>query len=110
LQEIFLFGKFRGKEKYKYKILNMSAEKIADRAIAKMNKKITNEIFLIIQNDRKLMHDYLRQVEQSGLDAVNQKIGKRVKDSYGLENDDREKNPSCTLIQSHQRLKEKKLR
>jgi hypothetical protein len=70
-----------------------------------MNKRITNDIFLIIQNDRGLMHEYLRAVEADGLDKVNQTIGKVVKSEYGLRNmNDREDNPSCTIIQSHQKF------
>lgn len=83
----------------------MTTKEIAQQAIRKMNKQITNEIFLIIQNDRDLMHAYLRAVEKSGLDTVNQTIGKEVKSSYQLVNiDDREDNPDCTLIQSHQKF------
>ncbi|MBC8470290.1 MAG: hypothetical protein H8D56_12530 [Planctomycetes bacterium] len=83
----------------------MTSKEIAQEAIAKMNKRITNEIFLIIQNDRKLMHEYLRAVEANGLDSLNQSIGKEVKKIYQLTNlNDREDNPSCTLIQSHQKF------
>jgi hypothetical protein len=78
---------------------------IAQKAIAKMNKRITNEIFLIIQNDCELMHEYLLAVQDSKLDTVNQQIGKAVKAQYSLVNlDEREDNPSCTLIQSHQKF------
>lgn len=83
----------------------MTPDQIAIEAVALLNKRITNEIFLIIQNDKKLMHAYLRAVERDGLDAVNQAIGKHVKVKYGLTNADREKNPSCKLIQSHQKFK-----
>lgn len=83
----------------------MTLKIIADEAIKRMNKRITNEIFLIIQNDRDLMKGYLRAVESKGLDTVNQTIGKAVKNAYELDNiDDREDNPSCTLIQSHQKF------
>lgn len=83
----------------------MTSKEIAQEAIAKMNKRITNEIFLIIQNDRELMHQYLRAVEANGLDSLNQSIGKEVKKAYKLTNlNDREDNPSCTLIQSHQKF------
>lgn len=82
----------------------MSAQAIAEEAIRRMNERITNEIFIIIQNDRDLMHDYLREVESVGLDIVNQTIGRAVKSAYELTNADRENNPSCTLIQSHQRF------
>ncbi|MEA2012019.1 MAG: hypothetical protein U9O87_02890 [Verrucomicrobiota bacterium] len=84
----------------------MSAKTIAEEAVRRMNKKITNEIFLIIQNDRELMKEYLREVDSTKLDTVNQTIGKTVKDVYNLVNlNDREDNPSCTLIQNHQIFK-----
>ena len=83
----------------------MTPREIAQEAIGKMNKQITNKIFMIIQNDRELMYEYLRSVEANGLDSVNQIIGREVKTAYQLTNiDDREDNPSCTLIQSHQKF------
>ncbi len=83
----------------------MTPAQIAQEAIAQMNKRITNEIFSLIQNDRQLMYEYLRAVEHNGLDTVNQQIGKAVKTQYQLINlNEREDNPSCTLIQSHQKF------
>ena len=83
----------------------MTPKEIAEKAISRMNKRITNEIFMIIQNDRNLMQGYLRAVEERGLDTLNQNIGKKVKTAYHLKNlDDREDNPRCTLIQSHQKF------
>ncbi len=83
----------------------MTTKEIAQEAIAILNKKITNEVFLIIQNNRELMLEYLRAVEANGLDVVNQTIGREVKAAYDLINfDEREDNPSCTLIQSHQKF------
>ena len=83
----------------------MTPNQIAQEAIDQMNKRITNEIFLLIQNDSELMLKYLRAVEEYGLDTVNQQIGKAVKARYQLENiNEREDNPSCTLIQSHQKF------
>lgn len=83
----------------------MTPSQIAQEAIAMLNKRITNEIFLTIQNNRELMLEYLRAIETKGLDSVNQTIGKEVKKAYQLTNiDDREDNPSCTLIQSHQKF------
>ena len=85
--------------------MTMTPTEIAQDAIAQMNKRITNEIFLLIQNDRKLMYEYLRAVQNNGLDTVNQQIGKAVKAQYQLINvNEREDNPSCTLIQSHQKF------
>lgn len=78
-------------------------EEIAKEAIRRMNKKITNEVFLIIQNDRDLMREYLGAIETHSLNTVNQIIGREIKKAYHLEHiDDREDNPACTLIQTHQ--------
>lgn len=83
----------------------MTPKQVAEEAIRRMNKKITNEIFLIIQNNQDLMKEYLRAVETHGLDIINRTIGKEVKNAYGLANmNDRENNPLCTLIQSHQKF------
>jgi hypothetical protein len=83
----------------------MKPNLIAKEAIKILNKRITNEVFLIIQKDKVLMHEYLRSIEAYGLDNVNQSIGKEVKNSYRLTNmNDREEDPSCTLIQSHQKF------
>ena len=83
----------------------MNANEIAQEAIGILNKKITNEVFLVIQTNRSLMLEYLRAIERDGLDSVNRTIGKEVKAAYKLSNiDDREDNPDCTLIQSHQKF------
>jgi hypothetical protein len=81
----------------------VKAPEIAEEAIRKVNRRITNLVFLEIQNDRQLMQHYLRCVETDGLDKTNQQIGKAVKASYELKNlPEREDDPTCTLIQSHQ--------
>ena len=73
----------------------MSPNEIAIAAIARLNRRITNEVFLTIQTDKELMLQYLRAVEEQGLDTVNQQIGKKVKESYQLINvAERENNPS----------------
>ncbi len=81
----------------------MTPQEIAKKAVSKMNKKITNEIFLIIQNDRDLMKEYLLAVENEDntLQTVNQTIGMEVKKAYELVGNSIEENPSCTLIETH---------
>ena len=90
-------------ETNKEKSNEMSISDFSYKVIGKFNKRITNEIFLFIQNDRELMYDYLKLVEKYRLKTVNQNIGKAVKKAYKLDNldDDREENPACTLIQTH---------
>jgi hypothetical protein len=84
----------------------MLPKEIAQAAISELNQKLTNEIFLIIQNNRELMQAYLKAVEADSLELVNREIGKEIKAVYQLENlDEREDEPSCTLIKSHQMFK-----
>jgi hypothetical protein len=75
----------------------------ANEVISQKNKSITDEIFLLIQNNKDLMQEYLRLVEGNGLSSVNTQIGRRVKEAYGLTNAaERNDEPSSTLIKSYQ--------
>ena len=82
----------------------MKPQELAEKTIQSFNKRITDEVFLHIQNDRELMHDYLRTVTEYGIDTVNRTIGKAVKTSYCLSNAERQEEPTSTLIQSHQKF------
>ena len=84
----------------------MDLENFIKRVISLKNRPITDEIFLLIQHDRDLMQNYLRLVENEGLNQVNRQIGKAVKKAYRLNDDEiREDNPHSTLIRSHQIFK-----
>ena len=84
----------------------MELKEFIDLVISKKNETITDEVFLLIQNNHDLMFKYLRLVESEGLTKVNQQIGKAVKAKYNLTNDDcREDEPMSTLIQTHQIFK-----
>ncbi|MCK5914965.1 MAG: hypothetical protein KAG92_02405 [Deltaproteobacteria bacterium] len=85
----------------------MSTKNIVDAALAKFNEKITDEVFLTIQSDTKLMREYLRAVSEDGLDAVNTSIGKAVKAAYNLDNLGECKDPQSTLIKSYTTHKSK---
>lgn len=79
---------------------------ITAKAVEKLNKAITDEVFLTIQNDSELMHEYLIAVGAHGHVYVNQKIGKEVKALYHLVNSDtRNTKPKSTLIKSYQEFK-----
>ena len=84
----------------------MDLENFIKRVISLKNRTITDEIFLLIQHDRDLMQNYLRLVENEGLNQVNRQIGKAVKKAYQLNDDEiREDDPHSTLIRSHQIFK-----
>lgn len=81
----------------------MGLKKFSDEVLSKFSKEITDQVFLSIQNDRELMHEYLRLISKEGIDSVNQHIGKSVKSCYKLSNSDsRQDNPKSMLIKSHQ--------
>jgi len=65
---------------------------------------ITDTIFLMIQNDRELMSDYLHVVANQGnLGYVNSEIAKEIKQEFELENEDmKNEYPNSFLIQSHE--------
>lgn len=84
----------------------MELKEFIDLVISKKNETITDEVFLLIQNDHDLMHRYLKLVENEGLTKVNQQIGRAVKAKYNLTNEDSRRDETLsTLIQSHQIFK-----
>lgn len=81
----------------------MSIKKFTDKVLDEFSKEITDQVFLSIQNNRELMHEYLRLISTNTIDIVNQRIGKAVKDRYKLSNlNSRQDEPKSTLIKSHQ--------
>ena len=78
-----------------------NAEEIANEAIARIKERLTDEVFLTIQNDRQLMADFLHEVEACGWKAVNQRIGRTVKMAFpGIENKNRCRTPESVILQS----------
>lgn len=74
-----------------------------DDVFAQYSDTVTDTVFLLIQNDRELMHRYLRLVSDMTLDTVNQQIGRAVKTRLNLTNAPRRNSdPVSTLIKSHQ--------
>ena len=77
--------------------------KFANEVLDEFSKEITDKVFLMIENDRDLLHKYLRLVSTYKLDTVNQTIGKRVMKRYDLvKAQNREGMPKSKLIKSHQ--------
>ncbi|MBK7380303.1 MAG: hypothetical protein IPJ03_15170 [Ignavibacteriales bacterium] len=87
--------------------IKMSSDQIkylSEKAINLFSKRITDEVFLMIENDRELLQEYLRLVSDTKWDTVNQTIGKMVKQRYQLTNADRNYKPKSKLIKSHQKF------
>jgi len=77
-----------------------------EEVISYKNKQITDEVFLLIQNNKEFMQKYLLLVQENGLGTVNRQIGYSVWKKYGLtpENGSINKEPLSTLVSSHQKF------
>jgi hypothetical protein len=81
----------------------MDIKKLVDEVIALKNKTITDEVFLLIQNNKDFMQKYLQLVHEKGIQTVNKHIGKMVMTKYRLTPDTgRNYEPESTLISSYQ--------
>jgi len=64
---------------------------------------ITDTVFLMIQNDRELMYNYLRVVANQGnLGYVNSEIASEIKQYFDLTNAGLNEYPNSFLIQSYE--------
>jgi hypothetical protein len=82
----------------------MEINDFIDEVISCKNKTITDEVFLLIQNNKDFMQKYLQLVQEKGLGVVNRHIGRAVWRKYDLTPDAGCINiePKSTLISSHQ--------
>lgn len=79
-------------------------ESVAEDALKIIIEGITDHVFVVIQDNRELMQQYIDQVEANGKDTVNRTIGKYVKNRLNLTNlDERENAPQSTLIASYEK-------
>ncbi len=87
------------------KELNDFKEKVIDL----FSEKLTDKVFLMIQNDRELMREYLSIIEKSNsLAYVNSEIAKEVKKRFDLNNlNKRNEEPESLLIQTHEMFETK---
>ena len=77
----------------------------AEKVIKQFAERITDEVFLSIENDPKLMREYLLLVDGNSLKAVNTTIGKKVKEKFKLDSSSvKQKQPKSKLILSHETL------
>lgn len=77
--------------------------KFKDKVMDKFGRHLTDAVFLMIQNDRELMQEYIELLNSNHKpQAINSRIGKAVKEKYSLTNDERNEHPISTLIKSHQ--------
>jgi hypothetical protein len=85
-------------------------ENFIEDVINEFKENITDKVFLMIQNDKKLFHRWLRLIEttKGGRLSVNTSIAKQVKTEFGLDDktikDKKKRNtePKSVLIKSFQ--------
>ena len=82
------------------------AQSLAKEAIRRLKLRLTDEVFLIIQNDRELMADYLNLVGEgagdNGWTKINKAIGAEVKKAFsGVSNKSRTGAPETFLARSY---------
>ena len=81
-----------------------------DKIINLFSERITDYVFLMIQNDRDLMGKYLHIIEESNsLKNVNSQIAQKIRVSFNLDTlGEKEENPQSFLIQRHDKFTIKK--
>jgi len=84
----------------------MEINDFINEVISIKNKQITDEVFLLIQNNKEIMQKYLLLVQEHGLGTINRQIGFAVYKKYGLtpEIGNISSDPKSTLITTHQKF------
>jgi hypothetical protein len=78
------------------------------KVMDQFSSEITDNVFLMIQNDKDLLFEYLKLLEGHKLNILNSSIAKEIKKRYNLDNKDLIiENPKSLLIQTHQSFKAK---
>ena len=68
-------------------------------------ERLTDQVFLFIENDRELLGQYLHTVEGKELDTVNAHIEQAIKLHFGLESKGEKCNtPNSKLIQGYEKF------
>ena len=68
------------------------------------NDRITDKVFLTIQNNRTFMQRYLRLIKKYGINRLNPDIGAAVKRVYNLTSLGGRGRPKSALITSYQKF------
>jgi len=83
----------------------MNANDYAQQVVRNFITDITDYVFLAIEQNDKLMREYMTNVNRYGLDTLNKAIGLAVKEQLNLENDGENDKPQSRLIKIYTRHK-----
>jgi hypothetical protein len=88
----------------------MKIKDFTDKLLEEFEKEITDQVFIYIESNRELMHDYLLTVtEQTELKVVNSQIAQAIGKRYGLTtNGIKNQNPKSKLIQGYEEFESNK--
>ena len=86
--------------------MQMRLNNYIDTVLNKFADTITGQVFLMIQNDKELMQEYLNLMgNDTDPHTLNCELGKRIKSKFNLKNAGRCNDPKSTLIRSYERHK-----
>jgi hypothetical protein len=95
-------------------IETMKENEFCDKVLDKYEKDkcpitndITDRVFLMIENDAKLLDDYRAHAGGKNINVKNGGIAKAIKARFNLQNDRICRNPKNTLIKSYMMFKSK---
>lgn len=71
-------------------------------------KRITDKVFLMIENDRELFHRWLDLLAETPRDVINSSIAQAIGKRFDLESTNINDNPKSFLIKSFHEFKRRK--
>jgi hypothetical protein len=84
----------------------MALNEFKEKVVTAFCEKITDKVFLMIQNDKELMHEYLHIVEENPpLRTVNSAIANEIRRRFDLISIGESDNPESFLIQGHEKFR-----
>lgn len=84
----------------------MTIKTFTDKLLKEFDEELTDQVFLYIQSNREIMHDYLLTVSHyEEVKIVNSKIAQAIKQHYVLTTKNQiNNNPKSNLIQSYEKF------
>ncbi len=79
----------------------MTLDEFRDEVLKRFTRDLTDQVFLYIENDRELTHEYLSILgRENGTDETNQSLDQAVKAYFGLNEQGENHSPKSRLITS----------
>ena len=82
----------------------MTTSEFNDKVLDRFTANITDRVFLMIQDDRELIEDYLNLLKGNERNVINSEVAKAIKSKFHLENSSECDSPESLLIKSYTRF------